>query len=145
MKKINNIQNELVVLSKTENLYLIREFVETSARNAGLKQEEIDKIILSVDEAATNVIKHAYKTIGIGEIIINTETKDNSFSVIITDFGNSFDAEAVKSPDMEDYLRKRKVGGLGVYLIRTLMDDVNYESVPGKYNRVKMTKKILNN
>lgn len=142
MKKINNIQNELVVLSKTENLYLIREFVETAARNAGLNQEEIDKIILSVDEAATNVIKHAYKTIGIGDIIINTETDKENFSIIITDYGNSFDSESVKSPDMEDYLRKRKVGGLGVYLIRTLMDNVHYESVPGKYNRVIMTKKI---
>lgn len=144
MKKYNNIQNELVVLSKTENLYLIREFVEEAAKKAGIAQSEIDKIILSVDEAATNVMKHAYKTTGLGEIIINTETNNNSFSIIITDHGNSFDADTIKSPDMEDYLRRRKVGGLGVYLIRSLMDNVQYDSVPGKYNKVIMTKLIKN-
>ena len=74
----NHIKKKLVIKSKTENLSTIREFVSENANDAGLSKEEIDDIILAVDEACTNIIKHAYKSFPDGEIIIAIDNSNQS-------------------------------------------------------------------
>ena len=55
------LERELIVKSSTDNLSLIRDFTKTAAADSGFPEDTIGKIILAVDEACTNVIKHAYK------------------------------------------------------------------------------------
>lgn len=133
---------ELKVKSKTENLSEIRDFVSANAHRAGMPSETIDNIILAVDEACTNIIKHAYKLSPQGEIIIRIDYDEAKFTVTIIDYGKSFDPDKVPAPDLQKYYREHRVGGLGMYLIKTLMDDVEYISVPGKYNQVLLSKNI---
>jgi serine/threonine-protein kinase RsbW len=133
---------KLKVKSKTENLSIIRDFINSSAEDAGLKADVIESIILAVDEACTNIIKHAYKSFPDGELIIKTKSTLNRFVISITDFGNSFEPEMIPEPDLQKYYRQRRVGGLGMYLMKTLMDDVKYVSVPGKYNEVLLSKNL---
>jgi len=133
---------KLKVKSKTENLSIIRDFINTSAADAGLKADVIESIILAVDEACTNIIKHAYKSFPDGELIIKTKSTLNRFVISITDFGNSFEPEMIPEPDLQKYYRQRRVGGLGMYLMKTLMDDVKYKSIPGKYNEVLLSKNL---
>ncbi len=132
----------LIVKSRTENLSKIREFVSSNASEAGFSKDEIDNIILAVDEACTNVIKHAYKYSPDEEILIEIKYNKSAFTVTIEDKGISFDPNLIPSPDLQKYHREHRVGGLGMYLMKTLMDEVKYISVPGKYNRVLLTKKI---
>ncbi|MCU0342285.1 MAG: ATP-binding protein [Ignavibacterium sp.] len=134
--------NKLKVKSKTENLSIIRDFINSSAADAGLKADVIESIILAVDEACTNIIKHAYKSFPDGELIIKTKSTLNRFIISITDFGNSFEPEMIPEPDLQKYYRQRRVGGLGMYLMKTLMDDVKYKSIPGKYNEVLLSKNL---
>lgn len=133
---------KLKVKSKTENLSIIRDFINSSAADAGLKADVIESIILAVDEACTNIIKHAYKSFPDGELIIKTKSTLDRFVISITDFGNSFEPEMIPEPDLQKYYRQRRIGGLGMYLMKTLMDDVKYKSIPGKYNEVLLSKNL---
>ena len=133
---------KLIVKSKTENLSIIRDFISSSAYEAGMKSDSVENIILAVDEACTNIIKHAYKSIPDGELIIKTKSTLSRFVVSITDFGKSFEPEMIPEPDLQKYYRQRRVGGLGMYLMKTLMDDVKYVSIPGKYNEVLLSKNL---
>lgn len=144
MKTLNNKNsNELTVKSKTENLSQIRDFVSNAALIAGFDQSTADKIILAVDEACTNIIKHAYKYYPDGNIIVKIKISGSTFVVEIVDHGNAFKPDSVATPDIEEYYKQHRVGGLGMYLMKTLMDDVKYNSIPGKYNKVKLSKKII--
>lgn len=133
---------KLVVKSKTENLSKIRDFVSSNALKAGFNKDEIDEMILAVDEACTNVIKHAYKFSPEGEIRIEIKFNKSAFTITIEDDGISFNPDVVPSPDLQKYYREHRVGGLGMYLMKSLMDAVEYQSEPGKFNRVSLTKKL---
>jgi len=135
-------RNKLVIKSRTENLSEIRDFISSAAVNAGFTKETTDNIILAVDEACTNIIKHAYQYIPDGEIILTLKTAENIFTIEITDHGKSFEPGLIPNPDLKKYLDQRRVGGLGMYLMKTLMDEVKYESVPGKFNTVSLSKFI---
>ena len=137
-----NRTGELRVKSKTENLSEIRDFVSGSARGAGIPEATVENIILAVDEACTNIIKHAYKLSPEGEIIIKIDYDEEKFTVMIIDYGKSFEPERVPLPDLQKYYREHRVGGLGMYLMKSLMDDVTYTSIPGKYNQVLLSKNI---
>jgi len=137
-----NRTGELRVKSKTENLSVIRDFVSGNARSAGIPEATVENIILAVDEACTNIIKHAYKLSPEGEIIIKIDYDEEKFTVTIIDYGKSFEPDRVPLPDLQKYYREHRVGGLGMYLMKSLMDDVEYISVPGEYNQVLLSKNI---
>ncbi len=136
---------ELIVPGVPKSLSLIRMLVSTVAESAGLKQEQIDKIIVAVDEACTNVIEHGYKKLKPHppvEIIIHVDGKD--FLVDIVDSGPAFalaDRELNKFPDHwmdgQDNMR-----GAGLYLMMALMDTVDYTKMPDDRNRMRMIKRI---
>jgi len=134
--------SELIVKSHTKNLSLIRDFISAKASVAGLCREDIENIMLAVDEACTNIIKHAYKSYPDGEIVINVEFNEEKISISIIDKGSAFNSGSVPDPDLQKYYKNGRVGGLGMYLMKTLMDDVEYISVPGAYNKVLLSKKI---
>lgn len=142
-QKNNNVNTKkLTVKSKTENLSAIRDFVNSYVTELGISVDITENIILAVDEACTNIIKHAYHSEPDGEIIIKLNSTATRLIVSIKDFGNSFAPEKIPEPDLQKYYRQRRIGGLGMYLMKTLMDEVKYNSVPGKYNEVLLSKNI---
>jgi serine/threonine-protein kinase RsbW len=141
--KLNKLKPKtLKVKSNTENLSLIRDFISSEALDRNVPKDIMENIILAVDEACTNIIKHAYKYSPDGEILINIKPSTSKFVVSIIDNGTSFEPETIPEPDLQKYYRQRRVGGLGIYLMKTLMDDVKYVTKPGKYNEVLLTKNI---
>ena len=131
---------KLKIPSVTENLQMIREFVLKIAAKAGFKEETQEQIALAVDEACTNVIKHAHHHDARRLMDIQIQIDANKMKITITDKGRGFDITKLKDPDVEKYIRESRHGGLGIYLIKTLMDEVNYEFNPGKKNQVELTK-----
>ena len=103
-------------------------------------EETQEQIALSVDEACTNVIKHAHHHNARRLMDIKIETDANKIKITITDKGKGFDITKLQDPDIEKYIKESKHGGLGIYLIKTLMDEVNYEFNPGVKNQVQLTK-----
>jgi serine/threonine-protein kinase RsbW len=141
VRNINNI-SELKIKSRTENLSEIRDFVSLNAHEAGIPDAVVENIMLAVDEACTNIIKHAYKLSPEGEIIIKINYDKEKFTVTIIDYGKSFEPDRIPRPDLQKYYKEHRVGGLGMYLMKSLMDDVEYISIPGKYNQVLLSKNI---
>lgn len=132
----------LQVPSSTANLALIREFVTTVGLQAGMPETEISKIELAVDEACANVIEHAYGHDASKEVIVRANFDEDTISFEIIDTGKGFDPGSVAQEDLDRLIEKRKDGGLGLRLIKTLMDEVQYEIVPGSKNELRMSKRI---
>ena len=131
---------QLKIPSETDNLELIREFISRLAAKAGFGNEDVNKIELAVDEACTNVIKHAYNKNEKQFIDIVVKKDVHKFTIVIADKGKGFDVKKLKTLDMKDYLAEMRVGGLGIHLMHNLMDEINFEIEPGIKNQVTMVK-----
>jgi len=134
------LKKEIIVKSSTENLIQIRKFTESVAQESGFSEDEIGKIILAVDEACTNIIKHAYKYSPEGEIKIIITFDGNKLVISIIDHGNHFDPNVIPEPDIKEYYKQKKSGGLGMFLIKKLMDEVVYSTTTGNMNQVTLIK-----
>ena len=133
---------ELEIESKLENLSAINDFVTEAMKQLAADPATISRVQLAVDEACTNVIKHAYSEQK-GIITVILELADDDLVVTIRDYGKPFEPSSVSLPDLEADLDKRKVGGLGIYFMRQLMDDVSYTFDAKKGNTLTMRKRLL--
>lgn len=138
--KSQNFEKEITIKSSTENLIVVRKFVKDSANISGFNKDAADKIVLAVDEACTNIIKHAYHYADGWEIRVNIKFENSKFVVTVTDEGEKFDPTAVKDPDLLKYYKQKKVGGLGMFLMKKLMDEVSYYNLTKNRNQVVLVK-----
>jgi serine/threonine-protein kinase RsbW len=127
--------------AKFEFLDEIREFVGNIARNGGFGEKDIYNIQLATDEAASNIIEHAYEGIKDGVLDISCGMEADTIKITLIDYGFPFDPSTIPMPDLKADLSNRKIGGLGIYLMRKLMDDVQYEPRLDKSNVLTMVKR----
>jgi serine/threonine-protein kinase RsbW len=128
------------ILSRTDNLREVREFVESAAHAFGFSEEDAANIVLAVDEACTNIIKHAYQYATDKKIEVSIISSGRSFEIKISDNGRSFDPSSLSTPDIKEHIGHQKRGGLGVYLMKKLMDEVEYSFHQGERNEVRLVK-----
>lgn len=119
----------------------IREFVAEIARQGGFTDKEIYSIQLAADEAASNIIEHAYAGVTDGELEVTCGMKGGLLTIVLLDHGQPFDPASVRPPDLKADLSDRQIGGLGIYLMRKLMDEVRYEASASGGNRLTLTKR----
>jgi serine/threonine-protein kinase RsbW len=129
----------LRIPSQTEKLILAREFVADAAKVFGFEEDDVHNIALAVDEACTNIIKHAYNYATDKEIEIVVSMNSPEFEILIEDKGKHFNPQGVVMPEMKEYLSHYKKGGLGMYLMKKLVDKVEYSIQPRK-NVVRLIK-----
>jgi serine/threonine-protein kinase RsbW len=103
----------------------IIDFVEESAEQAGVDPSVRFDLQLAVEEACANVIKHAYGGSG-GDFEVCFEARGSDVVITLHDHGQAFDPTRIVRPDLRRPLEDRQVGGLGMYLMEKLMDEVNY-------------------
>lgn len=108
------------------SLEKIRDYFAAAAREARLQDNQVFDVELAVDEAATNIIEHAYGGEGKGEIECSYELMPNGLKLLLRDHGLPFNPDAVKKPDVNCDMCKRKNGGLGLHFMRSLMDSVEF-------------------
>lgn len=128
------------ILSQTGHLSEVRDFISVAAGEFGFSDEDIANISLAVDEACTNIIKHAYQNAPDKKIEISVVRSKGNFEVRIVDYGKKFDPTEIHPPDLRQNLAHHRRGGLGVYLMKRLMDEVEYSFQPGKHNEVRLVK-----
>ena len=133
-------ERSLHIQSRTDQLIDARDFVAGAARESGFSDEDVGNIALAVDEACTNVIKHAYRFDGEQTLTITVKPGKDRIEIRISDSGRRFDPASLSTPNMKEYLRNYRKGGLGVYLMKKLMDEVEYRMLPGERNEVRMVK-----
>ena len=127
--------------AKLDQLDAIREFAAQAARDAGMDDSGIYAVELSMDEACTNIIEHAYEGMDEGDIECTCNSDKNALTIIIRDHGKPFDPSTLTPPDLEADLDSRPVGGLGVFLMKKLMDEVRFEPLGELGNVLTLVKR----
>lgn len=119
---------DLQLQASLENLPLWMEAVSLEAERMGIPQKRIREIELALEEALVNIVNYAYDDPG-GTIRIRSclDKARSMWAIQIMDQGKPFDVAKASDPDIHAPLSERGIGGLGIYLIRKLMDDVSYE------------------
>jgi serine/threonine-protein kinase RsbW len=123
---------KIVLSAKLENLQTMLGFIREKAKALGFDDKTINQIQLASEELLVNVINYAYPDIN-GEIEITCTPKQNKgLEVEIVDSGIPFNPLSQPEPDTKAPLEKRKIGGLGIHLIRNTMDELNYKRQEGR-------------
>ncbi|MBI5366045.1 MAG: ATP-binding protein [Planctomycetes bacterium] len=135
-------RDRIIISNDTRFLSLAREFTQRMIRASTLSRTEESKIILAVDEAVTNIIEHGYENQKDGTIEMEIEAGQDQFRVIIRDSGKEFDPSSIKDPDMDDHVKKGKKKGLGIFLMRQIMDEVKYVFKEGVQNELILVKNL---
>jgi anti-sigma regulatory factor (Ser/Thr protein kinase) len=136
------LKDRLVVTNDTKYLIVVRDFISRLVLQSKLSRDDENKIILAVDEAVTNIIEHGYDEGTEGSIEIEVESDDAQFKVMIRDTGRVFNPESIPSPDLSDHVKAGKKKGLGIFLMRQIMDEVRYRFKDGVKNELTLVKYI---
>ena len=120
----------LEVEAKDIELLTIKDFIQRVCDAAGCTPKEISNIKLAVDEACSNIIRHAYKEKEGGKITMEVGIGFADIMIKIIDYGTPFDFKSVKEPDLNQYVDIGKKGGLGIWLIKKVMSRVVYKAYP---------------
>lgn len=131
----------LTVPGDVANLRIIADFITQAVREANLEEHDVFAVQMAVDEACTNVIEHAYACAP-GDIHLTCQVKPGECVITICDHGRPFDPETVPPPDLDSDLEDRRIGGLGLYFMRELMDEVHFSFDPDTGNQVVMIKRL---
>ena len=128
----------LDIAATAENLKEIRQFVRNYIDKCGGLDQYKDELVLAIDEACQNVVRHAYKDRA-GEIALKLSFKNNEFIVTVEDDGTPAIPEKIKPRNLDDV----KPGGLGTFFINQIMDSVSFQlSSPHWTNCLIMKKQI---
>jgi len=125
-----------------ENVPRIIECVTTWAEKAGFDGRALYDIQLAVDEACANVVDHAYEGADAGEMEVCCHLDGQILTVRVRDWGKGFELASVADPDLEAPLEQRTLGGLGLFLVRQVMDEVQFRSDTELGNELMMSKRL---
>ena len=128
--------NTLRIAARIEHLPEAVAFVEENADHFSLNPDKKFASTLALEEAFVNICLHAYPNQD-GVVELTCGLEDGLFIVEISDTGVAFNLLSLPEPDLSSDLMERKIGGLGVYFIRTLSDEVSYRRREG-HNVLRM-------
>jgi anti-sigma regulatory factor (Ser/Thr protein kinase) len=112
--------------ARFESLDTVREFVSLAAEEYGLDAKAIYAVELATDEAFTNIVEHAYGGESSEQVECTCEFTVDRLIIILHDCGLPFDPTLVPEPDLDAPLEERETGGLGIFFMRKLMDEVHF-------------------
>jgi serine/threonine-protein kinase RsbW len=133
------IKKELSIPANINFLAEVREFIQRTGRDHRFSNMVINAVMLSAEEALTNIIRHGYSNISNGMIHIEAIIRRLSFEIAIIDQGEFFDPRSAVRPAVAELADVGKKGGLGIMMIRKLMDEIDYFSGE-RGNEFRLTK-----
>jgi serine/threonine-protein kinase RsbW len=121
-----DIRETRIFFARYESLDAVREFVGQHADGFGFDVKAIYAIELATDEAFTNIVEHAYGGESNELVECTCLTRNAELIIVLHDCGQAFDPTGIPEPDLEAPLEERETGGLGIYFMRKLMDEVHF-------------------
>jgi len=137
------IRHVMRVPNSTVHLAAVREIVgEMVCRSSYPTKKDVSIITLAVDEAVANIMEHAYRddVEGKMEIELEISADGEQFVVVLRDRGTPFDPASVAAPDIKEHVSEGRKHGLGLALMRSVMDEVSYTFVEGGANELRMVR-----
>ena len=126
------LDEKLTLKNDVKGVVELGTFVKSVTRRLGLEEGQGDKLRLAVEEAVVNVIDYAYPIGTEGDVTIEAKSDGEILKFIITDTGIAFDPTEAETLDPSLSIDERPIGGLGILLVREMMDTINYERVEGQ-------------
>ena len=125
------MQHEITIPAKIENMTVVTDFLSSHMESAGVPVKQIYVINTAADEIFSNIAKYAYPQ-DTGDVTIRLETDTKGVQVTFTDEGVPFDPLEMPEPDTTLSVQEREIGGLGILLVKRLMDETQYKYENGK-------------
>jgi anti-sigma regulatory factor (Ser/Thr protein kinase) len=139
VKSMSNRVLDLRFPADPKRLKMVREHVQQAASQLPCTKKLVSDLIIAVNEACMNVMEHAYKGNRSGEIVLEINNNGDEIEVVLTDFAEPVDFDAIQPRDPDDL----RPGGLGTYFISEIMDECAYAHLPNVGGNVlRMTKRI---
>ncbi len=118
--------------AKIKHLERLIEFVSGCAKEKGFSGKRVKEIELATEEVLVNIFNYAYPE-GPGDVEVScNQADDTRFIIEISDSGIPFDSRSLADPDVTSDISERKIGGLGVFLVRKIADEVHYRRDGGE-------------
>lgn len=134
------IQEEIITPCDTRNLASIRDMIKATASRSFEDSSIVAKVTLAVDEAVANVMEHAYEGLDLGDVQVRVITDAEKYVVTIADKGHHFDPGTIPNPDIDIHVKEGRRDGLGIFLMRQIMDEIKYTFVRNKHNELRLVK-----
>lgn len=134
-------RHTLTLTNKISELGKIRDSLEHLGEAWGIDPQTCMSVNLALEEAFTNVVNYAFETSAPQEVIIDMQKTEAQIIITITDEGRPYDPTKSPEPDISLPAEERPVGGLGIFLIRKIMDEVIYERNENK-NQLTLIKNM---
>lgn len=131
----------VVYPAELASLAKITDQVQKAAKQAGLSERAQYDVEVAIDEACANIIEHSYAGEAGGEIECTCQILPEGLKIVLHDTGCFFDPNEVPEPDIHSPLDQRKEGGLGLYFMRKLMDEVIFDPCQGQGTLLTMIKR----
>lgn len=132
---------ELSLIADLDKLGEVRSFIKRAGTALGAPDEMVGDLCLVVDEAVTNIVLHGYSGAG-GPVEVHVERDGDDLVVLLRDRAADFDGHGVQAPKLDESLAERKLGGMGVYLIRQLTDRSEFRPRAGGGNELRLVKRV---
>jgi serine/threonine-protein kinase RsbW len=124
--QMQEVKEKKVFPAKVELIPQISEYVSDYAEKTKLHPKQIIHLQLAIDEVVANICQYAYQKPP-GEVLVQIESGKGRFAVDFIDEGVPFDPLTVDEPDINADIADREVGGLGIFLVRRVIDEVHYK------------------
>lgn len=138
------LQNDICISPTVESIGEVQNFVESTLENLNVAQKNIAEINIAADEIYSNIVHYS----GADEVTVSCNLKDGTVNLVFTDDGKPYDSTKAPQPDLSLDAEEREPGGLGIYMVRKLMDEVSYQYRDNKNililkKRVKLSKQEI--
>ena len=135
------MQHSITLTNDIEQVPQLADFVDMVCEEVGFDPSVSIQMNLAIEEAVVNVMSYAYPVGTVGNVIIEAQANEDCLTFTIIDNGTLFDPTAKSEVDTTLSAEERPIGGLGIHLVRQLMDSINYERIDNK-NILTLRKKL---
>ena len=135
------MRKEITIKNQISELERVNQFLDEIAEELGLDMELHMNLNLVLEEMVSNVIFYAYPEGKTAEIELMAESHDKELTFVLSDGGKEFDPTAKEDANPDVNPMERDIGGMGIYIVKNIMNEVTYQRLEGK-NLLTMTKEI---
>ena len=136
------MEKSIVLANDISEISRLYEFIEELGNDFSLTPDIVFNLNLVLEEAVVNIINYAYPKEEHESIYLSARMHEGTIVLVLTDTGKEFDPTAVPEADVTLSAEERQIGGLGIFLIRQIMNEVKYERIEGK-NVLTLEKKVM--
>lgn len=122
------MSHEIKLYCNTDQLAILRQFLDSILQDTPLSEVEQHQVILAVEEVCANLMIHSHGCNASESIDLNAKIEDKNLIVEIKDFGQGFNILEYQEPEISHVVRTKRKGGLGIILVKKIMDKIEFES-----------------